>query len=131
MLTHEELGIQQWEHDALVKLIDYLPTLENAPHTWKAPDGNAFCMSEAGEKWECGTVACIGGWAYIISKVDNRVSRANRYVWRNEVGPLAPLYFPHVIGSDWTGITVDIAVQAIKNFLNTGDPKWTELVTVA
>lgn len=144
MLTHEQLGIKQWEHDALVNLIEYLPTLEAIAEAWDTPTaGNGFCMYEPGQSWKCGTVACIGGWAYIISKVDKRLKRVNAYVRRHEPeynysadpievlsspSPLSGLYYPVGVDDRWDEITPSVAVDGIKNFLNTGDPKWVELL---
>jgi hypothetical protein len=139
--TAEELGIKQWEYDGLIALIDYLPTLEMAK-PWQPPENKTFDMFNYYDKSDCGTAACIGGWNYILTHADARKERVRSYVTRygdsdKEGTPLGKLYYPghceiddsgdYETPYDWRKITPDIAVEAIKNVLNMGDPQWATL----
>lgn len=69
----------------------------------------------------CGTVACIGGW--MAPELGINVERdIEAYVNNGGLdGKLTDLFFPDI---DWENITPHEAVDAIDNFLASGDPDW-------
>lgn len=98
------------------------------------------------KEYNCGTKACIAGWMKIHEKgllVDNSEgplvlssktqgeidSFVMEFDYKYEDLPAAKLFFPHILNSrEWDDITLDQAIQAIDNFLYTGDPEWTEVI---
>ena len=103
------------EHEALIKVRDLLDS--------GALDGQ-FSMNYAEAIDDCGSVRCIGGWmAHYMSIPD-----ASRYVSRH--AELHDLFYPGSdIDVDWDDITPAQAVQAIDNFITTGEPEWSTILT--
>lgn len=163
--TAAELGITEQEHAGLIALgehlrgqvctipNDYLLSTENAIEHGALKDGVietilGFSMSVgtgvpyefAGQKYECGCVACIGGHLSLqIQGVDitqrafsrDELRIADKYVMRfrdRQDHPLYGLFYPHVIKDNlWDRITPSVASEAIFNFLETGDAGWDNL----
>lgn len=157
MKTAEELYITQEEYDALLWVREKLASgkIEHSSHV-RAHDGgvhNMFNMSVASAPYSCGTVACIGGWmslkmqdvadAAIEDNLKLRwitTAHANNYVGsyagdnehreangRDGRSQLGRLFYPKETLA-WDPITPAQAVRAIDNYLETGQPRWEEIV---
>lgn len=84
-------------------------------------------MGYCGGLEECGTVACIGGWAYFLANgPENYDATVGQYVRGDE--DRDELYFPEC-AVNYDAITPQQAAQAITNFLDGGDPKWAEVLS--
>lgn len=122
MLTFSELGIEQWEYESLLKVLDGLKM-----GTIKEDNFNMEEIIDANARWSgkvtCGTAACIGGWVGIFA--DKTPGEIVRYVaeYREKDRPFSDLFYPPQI-LDWDKITTEDAVAAITNFLSTGHPNW-------
>lgn len=138
--TAEELGIEQWEFNGLLAVVDLLK--KDAVHaTEEVMESETkltqplFNMDYCAHKYDCGTVACIGGWTYILhNALDHEmlsnadVSAILDYVEPGGVtGKLFDLYYPSAV-LDYSAITIDHALEAIDNFLTTGKPNWLQIV---
>jgi hypothetical protein len=112
------------------------------------PEGkNGFNMGRAHTSYSCGSVACIGGWAWVAQNLDKverdgdffivpeeHADAADNFVYRTKDynKELGALFFPPGFsGAQYRAITMEQAAQAIDNYLETGDPKWDEVVEVA
>src|SRR4051812_45274855 len=64
-----DLGIEDAELDALIKVLGMLERQEfvHVESVWDRTKPNGFNMGATQSKTACGTVACMGGWANIIS----------------------------------------------------------------
>lgn len=139
MISAEELGITQKEHDALVWTRDHLAkeAIKYDPTNGDEP-GNTFNMTSVVLGNECGTVACIAGWMGIymaglqpdakgIYHVNNLVlDEQVREVFRencNNSGPLSELFSPPNIDS-YGHIDAWWAVSTIDHYLETGSIDW-------
>jgi hypothetical protein len=150
MKTFEELGITLAEYDAL-KVVranlasgqfihltqDDFETIQS-----KSLASPVFNMEVPAENYDCGSVACIGGWTKAVmdggeltneyfARFDVKTA-ADEYVRIYRSESLDPLFYPNrndgwIIKYD--EITIPMAVEAIDNFLESGDPKWTEVTT--
>lgn len=144
MKTANELGIEQWELDALLKTREFLqrqrPQIpEDLESSSGLPDDEQattrFCMSYGVQSFDCGTAMCIGGFVKIFGPMEipvtdeitlsyGQASDINDYVDRCRVGSrIRALFYP---GSefDYGKITAEQAAVAITNFLEEGDPAW-------
>lgn len=98
-------------------------------------EGNTFCMNWERMPHSCGTVMCIGGLAYTLANPDepNIDVLARQYVNRR-VGErgydytLHELFYPSNLACLYDKITPLHAAQAVDNWLENGDPRWTEIV---
>lgn len=68
------------------------------------------------DKWSCGNIHCIGGWADAIYKTNFNCKPYD--------DALDELFFAREARIDRGDITPKQAAKAIKNFLTKGDPKW-------
>jgi hypothetical protein len=153
--TAEELGIKQWEYDGLIKTMEHLKhtrllTVEtdefkdipegmyfNMGHTAQTTIRRQLNDDTAYKSYECGTVACIGGWNYLLSFGMKDYRGADIYVTtpqddidnhpyfypedtRGYSPALYDLYYPFGHGS-WDNITPEVASNTIRHFLTTGD----------
>ena len=146
MLTHEQLGIKQWEVESLIffrdKLIsgEYKLDMNNSSFN---RDQNVPVQSA------CGSVVCLGGNMFLKKVLDNKMGffsaerlaqmtigdinvEMDTYVWNggaNNSSSLRTLFFPHEWGStfNWENIPTKYIGHAINNFLNTGNPHWNSL----
>lgn len=107
--TAAELGIIDRERDALVAVLGMMERGEIVDHQ--------FSML----RWECGTTACIGGWARRMGGKDllkHLIPFGDRGIDR--------LCYP-ILG-DYTKIaSVAMAAAALRNYLTTGEPYWSEV----
>lgn len=160
MKTSAELNLTDSQYDALKRVRYGLATgllihVENYDEHGEEPDGYgtdprfAFNMGVSGKTTPgCGTVACIGGWVYVLenwikdpktriyspppgSKIEDEELRQAEFVTCPGNDALKSLFFPpdyvdhHSIEwVEWAEITAKMAVEAIDNYLNTGDPDW-------
>lgn len=128
MKTASELGLSEAELVALVRVQERLARGEIPMHQNEHTKGNAFDMYEDYRENSCGSVGCIAGWmAWDLAggeqaKADEVLSRTRKLFTRD--GMLQQLFFPTKAQKDWGKITPGEAVEAIGNFLITGDPKW-------
>lgn len=136
MKTAEQLGISQPEYEALIRVRDGLRSgkyvhVKPGEGVCPAPEVKAFNMDISFEKGDelngfpdCDQVGCIGGWVAF----DLGYANPSHYVYQNDDdAAIRPLFFPpsHLSYSE---VTEEQAAQAIDNFLNTGDPRWEEVV---
>jgi hypothetical protein len=90
-----------------------------------------FNMGEPGERIECGTVACIGGWMGIFMGMT--IPQASDFVESKEDRPnkFRTLFYPDHedrINVAYPDITTKQAAAAIENFLRTGKPNWNRVL---
>lgn len=142
VMTAEQLNITQKEYDGLLWVRDLLKSKKLVYiDDDEFPEGrNAFNMSLGHKRYECGSVACVGGWVWVHMNLDKVVqsggpefgfyevtewqaSNAHDYVYNPTSGRLSDLYFPpsHI---NYESITAEQAVEAIDNFLRSGEPDW-------
>lgn len=132
--THAELGISLGAYNALFEVKHMLASgkIPHGHHCPQSPRAKRFNMAY----WRvenCGTIGCIGGYTEWVlgrelSEDDADVLNALFYPGTfaapvNAYGPLAVAILDDV--------TVEQAVQAMDNFLMTGDPKWESMLTEA
>jgi hypothetical protein len=135
-MTPADLGLNDRQFDSLVKVLKLLEVglLKHVSSPCYRYPGNTpdeinsqldpsfdglFNMASWVCDSECGTVACIGGTACLLAGdpllfVDDPCSTEELF------------YPPH--GSQTSRITTDQAARALRSYLTTGDPKWTEAV---
>ena len=115
----EALGITEAEVAALVHVLGMMDR-EELRDTQADRDERGFCMSSWPNLHDCGTPACIGGWA----------SRLLGYDWSLKDDGTAPgahdLFFP--TGADWRAISMAKATIALRNYLTTGEARWAEVL---
>jgi hypothetical protein len=126
-----DLGLNDRQFDALVKTLKLLETnkLQHviAPgYRFETPpaacgfDG-VFNMAPWISDSACGTVACIGGTACLLA------GDPELFHGEEPAGDTDALFFPpHYVKSN--KITTEQAARALRSYLTTGDPKWTEAV---
>lgn len=138
MLTAEQLGITDAEYTALLTTRDLLAAEQPVINF---DMGYCFTHTEACHACQvteplnlCGTTACIGGWMSLLMQnsgslpdeiTPQQALGMNEYVESYlYTGPLHNLFWGYpTIGVDpWQG------VEAINNFLETGDPQWREVM---
>lgn len=144
--TAEQLGITDQEYDALIKVKEFLATIENPRDVQseypiqnfdKLPPQQAkFNMRNPVEKYDCGTACCIGGWMSLymqgvqlvqpVTITGLNATMASRFVYDRKSDPLQPLFFPLKDDSDeyWDGLTPMDAIVQIELFLTTGEVTW-------
>lgn len=86
------------------------------------PAFSAFNMNA----WQCGSVACIGGWAQHLWVPDAHPADAIDYEVANALGisimQAAQLFFPDI--SDYRAVTPAQAAAVIRNLIATGEVDW-------
>lgn len=140
MRTAEELSITEEELAALLKVREglasgcfvHVPDVEEVdlPDDEDSPlvKARKFNMNYTGIQASCGTVACIGGWMKTVMTPDAIPSEMRDYVYGYRHHVIGKLFFPKLEIDDYDRITPEQSVQAIDNFLATGDPRWSEVV---
>lgn len=124
-LSAEELFIQPWEREGLIAFLENCRLKTYREEDEFNMNHGCFLKSELYHNVNlCGTVYCIGGFVALHHGMNQK--EANRYVMLSCSPALKVLYFPY-FNSKWTDITRDHAVQAVENFLKSGDPKWYDL----
>ena len=158
MLTHKELGIPHWVHKQLkaVRAKLLADEFQHAPNIYSGVKGQQFNMDYVARSFSedtvyysirqhehpCGTVACIGGWAYALQNgtPDGKgflrfdMSAAEEFVieTRYRWPRLGWLFYPNTEPGtevNYGRITPQQAVVAIENYLYTGVPRWHEVVS--
>lgn len=133
-LAAEALGLVEPEHAALVTVLGMLERgeLRHVAPAWPddidEPEGFAglFNMQFWFSNSECGTVACIGGTAELISGRNFRYAAALN---KNLMELFYPGYHePEARIADYDKITPTQAARAIRNFLTFGEPRWAEVL---
>lgn len=122
MLTARQLGIEEWERDALIRV-------RNSLRNGSIP-ARLFNMYKPDVNPKCGTAGCIGGWVSHYGRLNNE---EHEEFWGRHIqdgSPFAQLFYPLGI-EDWTDIAPRTAVRAINNFLYTGKPDWAEAMSHA
>jgi hypothetical protein len=149
MMTAEQLNIDTGLHAALIRVLKGLESgkLRHVPDTndldFISP--SLFNMSVVAQRQSlasdhCGTVGCIGGWAYALmngKKVDGiwifDRERADNFVSNAPTEDLRELFYPgnYSCQSDrweYDNITAEQAAQALRNYLTNGRPEWEEVL---
>ena len=124
MRTHEELGMTFAEYGALLGTRELLRSslMGHGPDGFPSAREHTFNMNVCCITFACGSVSCIGGTMALIMGVCVRDIRD--YVCSHEV--LRSLFFPS--GFNFNLVTAEQAVAAIDNFLETGAPRWSEVL---
>lgn len=140
MKTAENLGISQEMHDALVWVRNMLneQQIVHVPDDQYPMGRNGFNMRTSSAKYECGSVGCIGGWAWVAMNLDAverdaddglfkltnyQTDRASNFVHEMSSKELLHLFFPP-FSADYDSITTKEAALAIDNYLTTGYAQW-------
>lgn len=85
-----------------------------------------FNMSSWSTHRKCGTVACIGGTARLISGIDFYVLAHEEKSLRTE---LFRLFYPNMKATiSYDNITVAQGAHALRNYLTYGQSKWAEVL---
>lgn len=143
-LTAAQLGIQEWEREALLAVAERLRSMGNQPavpldqdsreYRSRVTDGPDFCMNVPLERRGCGSVGCIGGHVWLRGPDSEGVSgeyaelQAMLYV-DDACGVLSRLYYPWEVNPErWGDITPAMAAQAIDGVLRRHDPAWAAIV---
>ncbi len=129
----DELGITEPQFDALRKTLVLLETgkLQHAiDFEYRDGDGalqftGHFSMDDWGALASCGTVACIGGTAELVGKLEP--DELYVIATRDTNPALRGLFYPD-LDMNWDNITPDQAATALRSYLTTGDAKWHEAV---
>lgn len=122
-LKPEALGISEEEQRALVKVLGMLERGELKYTHREEPIANGFNMSCVSERNECGTVACIVGWAGIIMSKDFEGPKHGA----KGAKALGRLICPANWGDG--AYTVPQAAIALRSYLTTGEPRWEEALS--
>lgn len=126
--TAADLKITDRQKDALIKTLVLLETgklvqwpTKNFPYKKSLSDDffGYFNMNEWSCKYQCGTVACIGGTAERVGNlVNHELRRASAYN-----NPLHQLFYPPTL-TYFDIITLDQAAVALRSYLTTGHACW-------
>ena len=145
MMTAEQLDLSPELHNALIRVLNGLES-GKLRHGGRYPHSEARMVFNMGIVAEpigesCGTVACIGGWAYALMhgtkkdgiwQFDHDAAGDFLYELPSET-QLNELFYPgrlsgYCDGYDYDAITSKQAAEALRNYLTTGFPKWTEIL---
>jgi len=128
--TAKELQITEKQRCALVKTLQLLES-GSMIHVTTLVSGDFYASLDIpltchfnmrhwrSEDKSCGTICCIGGTAELVGQVDLR-----RAVNKNI--HLHDLFYPSIPTTKWVKITPALAAVALRNYLFTGDAKWTK-----
>jgi hypothetical protein len=130
-MSPTDLGLNDRQFDALVKTLKLLET-NKLRHAMAPAYRFEIWPEECGfdglfnmETWisgsACGTVACIGGTACLLAGDDLL------FHGEKSEGDTEALFFPPYYVKR-SKITTEQAARALRSYLTTGDPKWTEAV---
>jgi hypothetical protein len=122
MFERDDVKVRGFDMDVCAKRYDDGITLGHSDH-----------------RSHCGTVACIGGWIWLLNKeepLDNGEyapdahERATEFV--SEPDPDDPdklyhLFYPKEV-ANWSDIAPKEAAAAIRNYIADGDPQWESVV---
>lgn len=128
-LKAEALGITEAEVAALIKVLGMLERGELS-HGF-AGKGPSFSMITVYAHTDCGTVGCIAGYVALHMKERSPSDYAYQYQHK---GALSELYFPRNakrhLRTGLSNITPEQGAIAVRNFLTTGAPRWSEALEV-
>lgn len=129
LFERDDVKVRGFDMDVCARRYDEGTTLSHSPNT------------QGREREVCGTVACIGGWIWLLNKeqpTDNGEytpdahERATDFV--SAVCPtdschsdLYDLFYPKNV-MRWSNISPQEAAKAIRNYLTVGSPNWTKVV---
>lgn len=114
-LSAVALNITDEQHDALVKTLVFF-------ETGQVPDGR-FHMDTWRAPHPCGTIMCLGGWAEFL------VQKTLFYSVARPVG-LHRLFYP----KKYSAFSVKdpaVGARALRNYLTTGNARWSEVLANA
>lgn len=117
--TATDLGLNDLSHTALTKVLGLLERQEVKWTDKYTPIPNGFNMGAVLQQEECGTVACILGWAMILGSPGNFKSNDPTDKQQDR---LDNLFMPRGFMSGT--YTVEHAATALRNYLTTGDAQW-------
>ena len=135
-LSAAELGLPEAHRDALIKTLVLMETdkLVHLHNDFIGVSGDDdydlaldykfsgyFNMSVWQAPADCGTVACIGGTAELISGLEFTPMMTSKLPKLNE------LFYPQ-IGSLLGLVTIPQATQALRNYLTTGQANWSDVL---
>lgn len=139
-MTAEALGITEKQRDALIKTLALMDSGKLShttsygayhPQEREFPGSRAFTghfnMSEWGYRFDCGTVACIGGTAELLAGERLFSPMTMITLTRTHLPPfLQDLFYPAigVLCDSWDEITVEQAAMALRSYLTVGHPHW-------
>ena len=127
LFERDDVKVRGFDMDVCARRYDEGTTLSHSPDT------------QGREREVCGTVACIGGWIWLLNKeqpTDNGEytkyahERASDFVnstYPAETGELYDLFYPKNV-MRWSNISPKEAAKAIRNYLTVGSPNWKEVV---
>jgi hypothetical protein len=107
----------------MLQLRDFLAGLDEARfdmRRWRADAADLAPWSQG----ECGTVACIGGWAEILFGGEDDMGKAGALLGLSVLESVR-LFAPYGIFERWGEITTAQAVQVLDHYLATGEIDWT------
>lgn len=122
LFERDDIKVRGFDMDVCARRYDEGTTLRHSNH-----------------RSHCGTVACIGGWIWLLNKeepLDNGEytpdahERATEFV--SEPNPedsdgLYHLFYPKEV-AHWSDISPKEAAAAIRNYIAHGDPQWEDVV---
>ncbi len=129
--TAADLGLSDRQFEALLQVLGMLEREEIAhtargntisPDFVKSAPPVGFNMWAVYGETDCGTVCCICGWAEHVG----RLPRGSLWAKSNMNRNLAGLFDPS--GVDMVKVTPAQAAIALRSFLSTGDPCWSDAV---
>ena len=137
--TPTDLGISDAEFEALVKVLGMMERGEisyvrvsDDDEAWdhKGQYVGLFNMNEVYSTTQCGTAACIAGtcdWLF-VTKFQGRFWSG--FSDRGDLpASLRDLFAPNVIDEEtWKDLSVEQAAIAIRNYLSSGEARWTEVL---
>jgi hypothetical protein len=127
LFERDDVKVRGFDMDVCAKRYDNGTTLSHSPDT------------QGREREVCGTVACIGGWIWLLNKeqpTDNGEytkdahERATDFVSSfhpTEHEDLYDLFYPKNV-THWSSISPKEAAKAIRNYITVGNPNWDEVV---
>lgn len=131
-LSAEQLGLEEAEHTALIKVLHMLERGEIAYYdAGDTADGKylrtkpiGFNMQAFYAKAGCGTIHCMAGWAEIVGRLDPYQLAIKRLGNNTTANQLYELF--EAPNHDVPTITPAQAAHALSNYLTTGEPRWAE-----
>lgn len=127
--TPVDLGIEDREFSALVRVLGMLERGELVDVQYRTEDTNllGFNIGCQYAENECGTLACIGGWAAKLMGHKDPMKYVDGYM---NGGSLHELFWVYPAGPySYHGKRPKVAEAAIalRNFLTFGEPRWAEI----
>jgi hypothetical protein len=119
--TAAELQISDAELESLIKVLGMLERQElvHVLPNEEARVKNGFCIRTVCIQTDCGTVACIMGWARLVSN--------NKSLF--DARPPAALNLFQMDNSYYKpDVSIEQAAWAIRNYLTHGEARWDEVM---